>query len=142
MKLSSNQLESNSNQFGSSWLLWFRFDNFFPGLRFALIAFDLNRLIFIDLSVSPLSLKCESVFSHFGSEKKPTETSSLPLVRGALVPLSWYSSLKRRLPTQLESTYSGCGRMDRWLLSTLAYIRFELTNRTDSTANPLTQVGR
>jgi len=73
---------------------------------------------------------------------RPTETLNLPLVRGALAPLSWHGSTHEAAPPSVESTYHGCGRMDRWLLSTLAYIRFELTNRTDSTTNPLTQVGR
>ena len=47
-------LGSNRTQlFLVSPVLIFKF--FFPSLRFALIAFDLNRLVFIDLSVSPLS---------------------------------------------------------------------------------------
>ena len=73
-----------------------------------------------------------------------TETQSLPLVRGALAPLSWHGSSHElaRPSTEGESTHPGSGRMDRWLLPTLAYIRYEQTNRTDSTTNPPTHVGR
>jgi len=56
LKLLRNQKELSSNRiqfFLVSLVLILKI--FFPCLRFALIAFDLNRLIFIDLSVSPLS---------------------------------------------------------------------------------------